>query len=59
MSYVTNQSTPDSLRTRLEALRQFHGALVRSGDEHLRAAMADYAQHARAQQQLQLCACQG
>lgn len=47
-----NQSTadirtsvrPDVIRTRLEFLRNYSHSVVRSGDERLRAAMADYAQ---------------
>ena len=38
-----NQLTPETIRARLEAVRSFHGAAVRSGDERLRAAMAEYA----------------
>ncbi len=42
MSYVNNQSTPEAIRMRLEFLRKYHTSVVRSGDERLRAAMAEY-----------------
>ena len=46
MSYVTNQSTTnESIRMRLEILRNYQRSVVRCGEERLRAAMAEYAQH--------------
>lgn len=47
MSYVTNQSTTDSIKMRLEILRNYQHSVVRSGDERLRVAMAEYAQQFR------------
>ncbi|MGI4829101.1 MAG: hypothetical protein ACRYFU_13045 [Janthinobacterium lividum] len=50
MSYVTHQSTAETIRKRLEVLRNFHSTAVCSGDECLRVAMAEYAQHFLQQQ---------
>ena len=50
MSYVTYPSTAETIRTRLELLRNFHANAVGSGDACLRAAMAEYAQHFLEQQ---------
>ena len=44
MSHVTKESTAQAIRTRLELLRNYHYAAVRSGEERLQAAMADYLQ---------------
>ena len=43
MSYVTNALTTEAVRMRLEILRNYRHSVVRSGEEQLRAAMADYA----------------
>ena len=51
MSYVTNPSTTEAARTRLEILRNYHETVVCTGEERLRAAMAEYAQHFRLSQE--------
>ena len=47
MSYVTKQSTTDTIRLRLEIVRNYQHCVVRAGEERLRAAMAEYAQQFR------------
>jgi heme exporter protein D len=47
MSYVTNQTTADSVRQRMEILRNFHTSALRAGEERLRAAMEEYARQFR------------
>lgn len=44
MSHVIRQSTVEVIWLQLQSLRALHGAAVRSGDEHLRRAMAEYGQ---------------
>ncbi len=44
MSHVRNESTAETIRMRLQLLRTYHQAAVRSGEECLRAAMAEYQQ---------------
>ena len=46
MSYVISSiSTSESIRMRLEILRNYQHSVVRCGEERLRVAMAEYAQH--------------
>jgi len=44
MSHVIRESTTELIWLRLQSLRALHGPAVRSGDEHLRRAMAEYGQ---------------
>ena len=44
MSQVTNQSTAETVRQRLQLIRNHYASSMRSGEDLLRAAMADYAQ---------------
>lgn len=44
MSYVTNPLTAEAIRTRLQAIRTFHCAALRTADDRLHAAMAEYEQ---------------
>ena len=53
MSYVIKQSTTETLRMRLEFLRNYHLSVVRSGDERLRAAMMEYREAFHAGQELE------
>ena len=42
MRQVTNESTVEVIRMRLHLLRNLYSSSMRSGEEHLLAAMAEY-----------------